>query len=291
MGAWKALNSQQEAGSALAGELTTIRGMKEQFPCEPPAWRIIGRNPLAATVRNVNFLHRKRCDESHCLSCFDGLTITAVYEKFHLASARDCLAFSSLAFFLLAFLFPMMGSALDVETAQARVASTPRTTVVIFADHPMVQERWDALFGALRAGVVDGGSEAATLDARAEFVRGDSLVAGMPVEKAIVVFLHGDCNFASVSKKSVLGVPLGWVWRRHGLIEPFAHVNCTLIGQVLGPQALAMNPAQRKQVMAGAIARVIVHEWIHIATQASAHAEHGVRKAQFGVADLMAGGD
>ena len=33
-----------------------------------------------------------------------------------------------------------------------------------------------------------------------------------------------------------------------------------------------------------------MHEWIHIATQNAAHAEHGIAKAQFGVADLMADG-
>jgi len=73
----------------------------------------------------------------------------------------------------------------------------------------------------------------------------------------------------------------------HGRIEPFAHVDCTRIGQVLGPQALGLNRNQRNTVMTGAIARVVLHEWIHIATQNPAHAESGISKAQFGVADLM----
>ena len=84
-------------------------------------------------------------------------------------------------------------------------------------------------------------------------------------------------------------MPLGWVSRRNGRIEPFAHVDCTRIGQVLGRQALGMDADRRNGVMAGAMARVIVHEWIHIATQNRAHAERGVEKAQFGVADLTAG--
>jgi hypothetical protein len=50
-----------------------------------------------------------------------------------------------------------------------------------------------------------------------------------------------------------------------------------------------MGADRRKTVMAGAIARVIVHEWIHIAAQSSSHTERGIEKAQYGVTDLMAG--
>jgi len=41
------------------------------------------------------------------------------------------------------------------------------------------------------------------------------------------------------------------------------------------------------QLLATAIARVILHEWIHIVTQSARHAGHGVAKAQFGPADLF----
>jgi hypothetical protein len=92
-------------------------------------------------------------------------------------------------------------------------------------------------------------------------------------------------------RRTAYGVPLGWVRRLDGRIEPFAHVDCARIGQVLGPQALGMDADRRNAVMAGAIARVILHEWIHIATQNPRHAERGITKAQFGVADLMTGGE
>jgi hypothetical protein len=291
MGTCKTQNSMQDAGSALARRLITIRTMNDRFHRERAGWGLIGGESRVANTRNVNFPHPKRCDASHCRSYLDGLTMTAVHPKFHLARARDCSTFSWLAVFVLTFLIPAMGWAFDVEKAQRRDASTTRTTVVVFADRPMGQVQWDALFSALRVGVANGGAETALLDAEAEFVRGDSIVAGVQVEKAIVVFLHGDCSLAPAGRRTAFGVPLGWVWRRHGLIEPFAHVDCTRIGQVLGPQALRMSQDQRNRAMAGAIARVIVHEWIHIATQNPEHAERGVRKAQFGVADLMAGGD
>ena len=38
--------------------------------------------------------------------------------------------------------------------------------------------------------------------------------------------------------------------------------------------------------MAHAVARVILHEWIHIATQNSGHSSYGLTKARFGVDDL-----
>ena len=57
------------------------------------------------------------------------------------------------------------------------------------------------------------------------------------------------------------------------------------------PRALGLDADERNAVMAGAIARVIAHEWIHIATQSSSHSERGIEKAQYGVADLMARGD
>jgi len=82
-------------------------------------------------------------------------------------------------------------------------------------------------------------------------------------------------------------VALGWVLQVNGRIEPFAHVDCTQIGGVLGAQAQGMDADERNTVMAGAIARVIVHEWIHIAAQSSSHAERGIENAQFGEADLM----
>jgi hypothetical protein len=56
---------------------------------------------------------------------------------------------------------------------------------------------------------------------------------------------------------------------------------------MLAPHALGYNRDERNRMMAVAIARVILHEWMHIATQSSHHSEHGLTKAHFGVADLL----
>jgi len=39
--------------------------------------------------------------------------------------------------------------------------------------------------------------------------------------------------------------------------------------------------------MAEAMARVVVHEWIHVAAQTDRHGQEGITKASFDVGDLM----
>jgi hypothetical protein len=171
--------------------------------------------------------------------------------------------------------------------AQPSPDASKHSVVVLFADHPMNDGQWTALLAALRVGLADGGVEVQSIDPGADFLRGDDVVPGFLVDSAITVYLHGDCTLSPALRRTAFAVPLGWVRRVDGRIEPFVHVDCTRIGQVLGPQAMWMSRARRIDVMAGAMARVILHECIHIATQSSGHAERGIAKADFGVADLM----
>ncbi len=161
------------------------------------------------------------------------------------------------------------------------------TTVVVFADHPMQDGQWNAIFTALRIDLRNGGAETKPLDLNADFVRGDRMGPGLVVNSAIAVYLHGDCTLLPASRRTAYGARLGWVWQVDGRIEPFAHVDCTQIANVLGPEAMRLSKAKCAEVMGEAIARVILHEWIHIATQNPAHSETGIARAQFGVADLM----
>lgn len=173
--------------------------------------------------------------------------------------------------------------------AQSSAPAPYGTTVVIFSDRPMAPAEWDLLFSDLRHGLTDGDPETRTLDADARFVRGDELESGIAVDSAITVFLHGECSIAPLTHRTAYGVPLGWVRRVHGQIEPFVHVDCSEIGKVLGGQVRWFGKQARSEAMAGAMSRVILHEWIHIATQNPHHAETGVAKAQFDVSDLLEG--
>jgi hypothetical protein len=198
--------------------------------------------------------------------------------------ARDSAASSLLLGAAAAFAFVSFPSSVLAKTASD---AGDHVTLVVFADHSMQSAEWTELRTALHTAVADGGSETQDLDHNAEFVRGDEIVPGLSVTSPITVFLHGDCALAPLFHRSAFGVPLGWVSRIGGEIEPFVHVDCAQIADVLGTQAVWLSREGRVQVMAHAIARVIVHEWIHIATQSSVHAGSGVEKAQYGAADLM----
>jgi len=165
-------------------------------------------------------------------------------------------------------------------------ADAQTTTLVIFADRKMADGEWAALFEALRRNMAD---EVPLLGSDPRVIRGDQMKPGLEVEQAVVVYVHGDCNLQPLARRTAYGVPLGWVRRVDGRIEPFAHVDCTRIGQVLGARAAGLSRERRDAMMAGAMAQVILHEWIHIATQSPGHGSSGVTKAEFGVEDLVAG--
>lgn len=194
-------------------------------------------------------------------------------------------------FLPLRFLVPLMvllvtwfaGSA----CAAAAVVVTPRITLVVFADKPMAPGEWEALFHDLQ-------EDSSLLAAQTHFspgafdlVRGDTLVPGIEVESSISIYLHGECTLLGQPGKSVPQGTLGWVLRARGHIEPFIHVDCSRITEMLGNYAQGMNHDLRNNVMAEAISRVVLHEWIHVATQSAAHRQDGVARSSFRIADLI----
>jgi hypothetical protein len=188
--------------------------------------------------------------------------------------------------------WPMLLAALwssDTPVAQAAVVLTaPHTTVVVFPDHPLPKSEWPSLFAAIRSVLAGVAAETQAIDINAELVEGDTLIPGLRVDASLSVYLHGECNAGLQPPRGYpIGATLGWVWQRQGTIEPFVHVDCTSIGQLLEPEIYWFSREQRIHAMAGAIARVIVHEWIHIATQNAAHGGQGVTKAHFGIDDLL----
>jgi hypothetical protein len=283
----KNLNFEQDADSTVDRESLKIGFVKtriysrqtEQFESDMGS---ASAGPLAISCgTNRKFSHR--------MSFFERIILHGLDAKLQAVRVRYTPGIHGLIGIVLAVLILAMAANGASAQSQAPESSSARTTVVVFADRPMQDEQWNDLFRALRIVIASGGAETGTLGDEAEFVRGDSVAAGFRVQSAIVVYLHGDCNLVPLPRRTAYGVPLGWVWKADGRIDPFAHVDCTRIGQVLGPQALGMDAKRRNAVMAGAMARVIVHEWIHIAAQSSSHAAQGIEKAQYGVADLMAG--
>jgi hypothetical protein len=186
------------------------------------------------------------------------------------------------ALFALAWLSGLAGAQ---DPASTQTTTAARTSVVIFADRPVADEEWTALIDAVRKSVaaekIDG------VDQTAEILRGDAMYPGQLVVNPIVVYLHGNCILEPLPRRTAYSVPLGWVLRENGRIEPFIHVDCTRIGQVLGAQAQGLDKQARDRMMAGAVARVMVHEWIHVARQSAEHGRDGITKASFDEADLL----
>jgi hypothetical protein len=195
-------------------------------------------------------------------------------------------------------------------------AAAAQTTLVVLADHPMPDDLWPALVTALREELNSGSPEtrvligettgpavgAATdqtagkdMTHQVQIVRSDMIAPGVIVEKTVTVILHGYCKIVPRPRPILLGnasasAPgaLGWALSDHGHIEPFAHVECSRLGKMLATQAFGLDRDMRDRLMAVAIARVVLHEWSHIATQSPHHSEHGLTRAQFGVEDLLA---
>jgi hypothetical protein len=191
-------------------------------------------------------------------------------------------------------------------------AAAPAITLAIYYNQPVSSELMSALMAELESELASGSSELQVLlpkslgsgsgsalaagpdqDFQIQIISQDSIQPGLRVNQAIVVYLLGDCRivprstFYSESGRQVSGA-LGWVQEVHGRVEPFVHVDCAKLAAMLASRSLGSSPAQRNQVMAKAIARVIIHEWIHIATQNPGHARHGIGQAQFSVNDLIA---
>ena len=165
----------------------------------------------------------------------------------------------------------------------------------------MSNEFWPVIVSALREELASGAPETRFLpgqtagadpsaDPAVQILRGDSIAPGLNLDNPITIYLHGDCVLRPRSFS--LGQPsssgrLGWVRLNHGHIEHFIHVECTRLGQTLATQTHGLDRDQRNRLMAVAIARVILHEWIHIATQNPSHARDGLAKAVFGPRDLI----
>jgi hypothetical protein len=176
--------------------------------------------------------------------------------------------------------------ALFGHRAFAEIAAQ-HTTLVIFADHPMEAGQWAALVSELHRSQPLAAITNPALAVDFDTLRGENVSSGLMVQSGISIYLHGDCTLLPRPHYFEEGA-LGWVPLIHGRIQPFVHVDCARIVNMLAPLSLGMHRDRRESVMAEAIARVIVHEWIHIATQNRGHSADGVTKSQFLVKDLLA---
>jgi hypothetical protein len=126
------------------------------------------------------------------------------------------------------------------------------------------------------------------LDRKAAFVRGTDDLRGVLFSNVISVKLLGRCDVLPQTDHPSSRGPLGWVPLVSGKIQPFVSIDCTRLAQVLRPTAAGLDKQAREDVMAQAIAHVLIHEWSHIVAQSSAHSSRGITQAYLSVNDLIA---
>jgi hypothetical protein len=165
---------------------------------------------------------------------------------------------------------------------------------IVFLAQPQVSEAfWPALFQSLREDLEAGAGELPDgfgLDRKPALLRYDDLVRGIQAASVIEVRLSGRCDVlpqADRPWRKASADPLGWVQRAAGEIQPFIFIDCERIAQVLRQAALGLNQEERRQAMTRAIAHVLIHEWIHVATQSSSHSAHGIASASLSVRELI----
>ena len=170
-------------------------------------------------------------------------------------------------------------------------AQQPGTAVIFYAQPQLNDDLWPDLLQSLHADLAAGIGEAPNgfaLQQNPAYFRGNDLALGTIFSKVIVVKLLGRCDVLPQSDGSSLDGPLGWVWQVSGKIQPFIFVDCERIAQALRSRSAGLDQYARRHAMAQAIAHVVIHEWIHIATQSPAHGKRGITKQFFSAAELTA---
>ena len=170
-------------------------------------------------------------------------------------------------------------------------AQQPGTAVIFYAQLQVDDEQWSDLFQTLRADLAAGMGESPNgfaLQQNPAYFRGNDLALGTVFSSVIVVKLLGRCDVFLQLDRPSLDAPLGWVWQVSGTIQPFIYVDCERIAQVLRSRSAGFDKYERRHAMAQAIAHVVIHEWIHIATQSPAHGARGITKQFLSAAELTA---
>ena len=106
------------------------------------------------------------------------------------------------------------------------------------------------------------------------------------VELAVITF-KGTCDVAGLTPHSSNPGPLGWTHLSHGVILPFAEVDCQGIRGFIQKKLLTMPAADREEAYGRALGRVLAHELYHIFANTTRHNSCGVGKSKYTVQELL----
>lgn len=181
----------------------------------------------------------------------------------------------------------------STHTANASTTKTrePSTKIVFDAQLQVNDELWPVLFQSLRVDLAAGSDESpkgVVLDRNPALTRHNDLVPETAFGFVLQVKLLGSCNLASAGYYPFPNGPLGWVKMASGHLQPLISIDCARLAQLLAPQACNLDKQGRRRAIAQAIAHVLIHEWIHIATPRPSHDVHGIMQSSISVKELVA---
>jgi len=181
----------------------------------------------------------------------------------------------------------------STHTANASTTKTrePSTKIVFDAQLQVNDELWPVLFQSLRVDLAAGSDESpkgVVLERNPALTRHNDLVPETAFGFVLQVKLLGSCDLASAGYYPFPNGPLGWVKMASGHLQPLISIDCARLAQLLAPQACNLDKQGRRRAIAQAIAHVLIHEWIHIATPRPSHDVHGIMQSSISVKELVA---
>lgn len=162
-------------------------------------------------------------------------------------------------------------------------------TAIVFTADPRVSDAlWEPLYAAIQLGVSEHAAEFRRLGITSQphLMRRLDFAVGEEFPLVLQVRLEGRCDVPVQAQHFIRPGPLGWVLLVNGEIQPFIYIDCTRLAQVLNPITLGENAAVRQRLMNSAIANILLHEWIHVASQSSRHSRHGLMQEQLSSREL-----
>jgi hypothetical protein len=191
--------------------------------------------------------------------------------------------FSGSIAWLLLVLAVICGTAPAQKQSQNQNHPQGKTTLMILANRHIQDQLWPVFVSTLAR---DAASEQALANGQVEIVPVGKETPGPALPDRIEVELLGRCDSRWNPSPLRQDGPLGWVIGTSGSIAPVIYVDCGRIAESIGPQTDSMGRDQWLQATSEAISHVILHEWIHIATQSPAHATSGIMQPELSELDL-----
>ena len=186
----------------------------------------------------------------------------------------------------LGLLMFVMFLALGLSAAPADGIVSLKPAVIFYFDNSASARSFPAIVEAFRRESANESLEH-SLPSDLQLLPATALQPGSEFDRVVQVHLLGRCDVAEQAYRPPTRTPLGWVLRVSGEIQPFIYVDCGRLVQFLNPKMLGMNDEQRSDSLATAIARITVHEWLHISLQSDVHTNHGIRRAELSSDDLV----